>query len=358
MPDTAPAREVEVVTVIGVRRKPQGLAGPVAFPDWTVTLDGVDMADKINPRLMRLSISERRGEEADQLDITLDASDNALALPATGAKLTVSLGWKGGGGTTAGLIGKGTFVVDEIEHSGPPDTVTIRAKSADFTAALRLARNQIWRAQTLGKVLGDIAARHGLTLAVADALKSKSVALVTQSRESDLALIKRLGRAHDAVATIKAGRLIFAPAGQARSASGTAIPEIIIKRTDQDRHSFRVEGRETYGGVSATWYNRATAKTVTVTVGKAEGAKKLTRRYPSEIEAKRAAEAAWSRLKRAPKKLTLSLALGRPDIAPETPIKVSGFHTQIDAEKWIVTEINHELGTGGSVSGLTLELRG
>ena len=47
------------------------------------------------------------------------------------------------------------------------------------------------------------------------ATRSGSIDAQPQSRESDLAFLRRPGREHDAVATVKAGRLILSPIGAA-----------------------------------------------------------------------------------------------------------------------------------------------
>ena len=46
--------------------------------DWRVTLDGKDLSDRLRPRLVSLSLSEKRGDEADQLDIVLSDADGML----------------------------------------------------------------------------------------------------------------------------------------------------------------------------------------------------------------------------------------------------------------------------------------
>src|SRR3546814_10890009 len=74
--------------------------------DWRVTLDGNDLTDRLRPRLVSLSLSEKRGDEADQLDTVLDDSDGMLAIPKEGAVLRVQLGWKQGRDVTAGLVDK------------------------------------------------------------------------------------------------------------------------------------------------------------------------------------------------------------------------------------------------------------
>ncbi|EOM4439129.1 phage late control D family protein, partial [Escherichia coli] len=78
-------------------------------------------------RLMSMTLTDNRGFEADQLDIELNDADGQVGLPVRGAVLTVYIGWKG-----FALVCKGKFTVDEVEHRGAPDVVTIRARSADF----------------------------------------------------------------------------------------------------------------------------------------------------------------------------------------------------------------------------------
>ena len=344
------------------------MSGAVAFPDWKVTLDGVDLSAKLRPYLISLRVSERRGGEADQLDIELDDSGQTLDIPKAGAVLDLSLGWKGGGGTTAGLTSKGSFTVDSANHSGPPDRITVRARSADFTAEWRKLRDQTWRDTTLRTVLGAVAARQNVTLKIAASLGGKAVKLVTQSRESDHALIARLGKENDAVATVKQGNLVFVPMAGGKSASGEALPTVTILKTEGDGHSYDIDAREDYTGVVAKWHDKKAASEKLVKVEKrkrAKGAvpkvgpsktstaanqstsgtkdnpKVLKKVFPTEAEARRAAEAEWQRIQRAPRKLSLTLALGRPEIGVEQPALAKGFHPEIDAQDWVVVGNAH-----------------
>jgi phage protein D len=81
------------------------MTGPINnIADWRVLLDGTDMSDRMRPRLISLTLSEKRGEEADQLDIVLSDADGMLAIPKEGAVLQVQFGWKQGRDVTPGLI--------------------------------------------------------------------------------------------------------------------------------------------------------------------------------------------------------------------------------------------------------------
>ncbi|SUX74646.1 phage tail protein [Citrobacter freundii] len=56
--------------------------------------------------------------------------------------------------------------MDEIEHSGAPDRLTIRARSADFRETLNTRREKSWHQTTVGEAVKEIAARHNLKVAL------------------------------------------------------------------------------------------------------------------------------------------------------------------------------------------------
>jgi hypothetical protein len=58
--------------------------------------DGTDLADRIDPRLLELTLVEKRGGEADELSLTLHNHDGQLVAPATGRYIRLALGWESG----------------------------------------------------------------------------------------------------------------------------------------------------------------------------------------------------------------------------------------------------------------------
>jgi phage protein D len=160
----------------------------------------------------------------------LDDVDGLLAIPPEGARLLVMLGWKQGRDVVPGLVHKGSFKVDEVNHSGPPDQIRIRARAADFTSAIRNRREQSWANTTLGTVLEDIAGRNALALRIAPDLAAIALPALHQSRESGTAFLRRLGRENDAVATVKTGTLIFARKGAGTTSTGQPLPTLALIR--------------------------------------------------------------------------------------------------------------------------------
>ncbi|WP_031395799.1 contractile injection system protein, VgrG/Pvc8 family [Sphingomonas sp. STIS6.2] len=306
-------------------------------------------------RLVSLGITEKRGEEADQLDLVIDDTDGAVALPPTGAKIHVWLGWKQGSDVTPGLVDKGWFIVDEVAHGGPPDLITIRARSADFTSDLKTRREKSWHGTTLGAIVTEIAERHQLTPRCAASLADIAVTAKAQNRESDLAFLRRLGRERGAVAKIARGVLIFSPIAAGTTPSGKRIATVTIARRDGDAHQFSRQKRDDVSGVKATWHNRKSGKREQLVAGKTDGARMLSKVHANETDARTAANAAHARARRELVSLTMKLALGRPDIYPEIKAHVMGYRAAIDAVEWLVAEVTHTLGERGYVTGLTLE---
>ncbi|WP_292065965.1 contractile injection system protein, VgrG/Pvc8 family [Brevundimonas sp. UBA7664] len=324
-------------------------------PAFRLVVDGVDISATVKPRLSSLTLTEKRGDEADQLDLVLTDQDGQLKIPPKGARISLALGYVGQ------LVEKGSFKVDELEWSGAPDILTIKARAADFTADLSTRRDGSWRDTTLGAVLGAVAGRNGLEARIAADLASVALPLVTQSRESDLALIRRLGRENDAVATIKDGNLIFARVGSGRTAGGRDIPSTTLSRRDGDRYTWSSADRDSdqsgsgqSRGVRARWRSVAGATTHTVLVGPARGARRLPRIYASEDASTRAAQAAYDRRARKKATFSLTLALGRPDLYPERRLKLQGFKSMVDEATWLIEEVRHQLGEG-LTTDLTLE---
>jgi len=323
-------------------------------PAWRVVLDGRDLTDRIAPRLLDLTLTESRGEEADQLDLRIHDHDGRMALPRRGVTLQVALGWRG-----SGLVNKGSFIVDDVEHSGSPDIISIRARSADLTGEMRNRRERSWHATTLGEILGAIAGDHSLKTAIAPALSAIQVTHLDQANESDVNLLTRLGKRFDAVATVKAGTLVFSPIGSGTTPSGITLPAATITRASGDQHRYSVGDRERCTGVRAYWNDHKAARRKSLLVGQSTNEKRLQATYASEAEAKQRATAELQRSDRGTETLSITLALGRADVYPEQSITVEGFKAEIDGASWLVSKATHRIdGSAGFATTIEMERGG
>lgn len=319
-------------------------------PVFRLAVDGLDIAQLISPRLMSLELTDNRGVEADQLSITLSDHDGLLTIPPKGAVLRLWLGW-----SDTGLVDKGTYTVDETEHSGAPDVLSIRARSADLRKGLKTKRERSWSNTTLGDVLGDIAIGNGLTATIASALDGLPILQLDQANESDANLISRLGEEFDAVTSVKAGCLLCLPAGGGKTASGLDLPHITLTRADGDQHRYLQADRDSYDGVRAYYYDVNSAKKQEAIAGGGDNLKDLRHTYSDQQSALRAARAEFRRLQRGSATLSYNLAMGRPELIPELTYTLQGVKAEIDEIIWYGGNVQHSLSADGGYT-VSLEL--
>lgn len=333
---------------MGVTTSGQPYIQPVAA--WKVTLAGQDLTAKIKPRLISLSLDEDEGEKSDRLCLVVDDSDGAFALPPEGAVITVAMGWIRGTGVPIGLVDKGSFVVDGVEWSGPPDQVSISAHSANLRADYRKRKNRTWHGHTIGAIVAQVAADNGLTAKCHPDIANTVVTSAEQANQSDMEFIRDLGRRYDAVASPKAGCLVFTPKDATTSPSGAALPTLALVRSNCDNPRYHRASRENaQDGAEAQYHHQGTGKRVTVGVGGSKR-RRLKRVYASEADAAAAAGAAARRLRRKAGTLSATLTYGDPRAAPGMRATASGFKSEIDTKKWRVVRTRHRMDKNGGFS--------
>lgn len=130
-------------------------------------------------------------------------------------------------------------MVDECEHHGPPDTLTIRGKSANFRESLNVKREQSYDSMTIEKIASQIA--------------NQTINHADRTQKSDASFLTRILSDYDAIATVKNGMLIIFLSGASKTVSGQPLPSVIINCSSGDSHSFSIADREAYTGVKAYW---------------------------------------------------------------------------------------------------------
>lgn len=345
-----------------------------------------DITTLLSQRLMNLTLTDSRGFEADQLDFTLDDTDGLLELPSRGAILSLGLGWK-----DEALTFKGEYTVDEVEHSGAPDCVTIRARSADLRGSLMNRHERSFHKTTLGKIVQQIADENQLQAMVGDEYKNLEIKHIDQTDESSISFLTRLAEEHDAIATVKNGRLLFIKSGKSTTASGQKLPEFILTRQDGDSHRFAIAEGDNYKAVKAYWHDTATGKRGEVIIDENTEVKKVNKTtkkgkiskkqttviqqnkpvesdndqiktlrhtYATQRTALNACKRHFEKLQRGVATFSLNLAEGNAELIPETTVNVVGFKAEIDSNAWIVTQVTHSISeNSGFTTAIECELK-
>lgn len=320
-------------------------------PSYKIVLEGQDITPMFHPRLISLTLNEARGDEADQLDITLTDHDGQLNIPRKGVKLELSLG-----NQSQALIYKGTYIVNDVEHNGPPDVLTLRARSAELTSNLRNRTDKSWHNVTLGQIVKSIASANHLKSNVAATLANEHIDHIDQTGESDIAFITRLAKRFDAVATVKADTLLFLSINNTTTESGKTLPLLTIDRSQTSNHHFSDADRESYTGVKVGYTDTNQAQRLFVVCGVVDNAKVLPEVCSTKKEAQDTAKSEWQRIQRSKATLRLTLAVGMPELMPQTPIKVTGFKEKINASTWLALGVTHLLSQdAGLITSVEME---
>lgn len=319
------------------------------IPDYRILINDKNVTSIIQGRLISLTLRDERANKADQLDISLDDSDGQLPLPVKKSVIKVWLGFK----ASSDLTYKGSFVVDQVSYGNQSgtDTLQITARSADFKGPLKVKREKSWHQTSLADLLSTIAARHQLTKRISPTLATKVIDHIDQTDESDISFLNRLAKKYDALATVKDGHLLFSEIGRALTVSGKPLPTLTIDRSQVSSYSYQTQDREgEFTGVQSYWNDKKYAKRHTTTAGDAANPKVLRNTFPSEQQARQAADAEWKKLNREQATLSIDLAVGKPAALPEMPALLTGFKEQITVQKWGIETVEHVLTDKGFIS--------
>ncbi len=181
----------------------------VRQPGWVLEYEGKDITKDVSPYILNITYSDILKGEADNLDISLEDRNHQWKngwWPQKGDKVRLAIGYK-----TEALVNCGVFQVDEVELSGPPDTVNLRALSAGVKEALRTQNTAAYENKTLQEIAEEIAGKHGLTLTgkVSEEKAKRRPKRITQRNERDLTFLRRLGEAEGVIFTVKDEQLVW-----------------------------------------------------------------------------------------------------------------------------------------------------
>lgn len=321
------------------------------IPAYRIEVDGADVTARFQGQSVTITLTDKQGTESDELELSVSDPDASIALPRRGVLVRVAIGWAG-----QALVDKGSYQIDEVEHSGPPDIIKVKGRAAQLQGKIKEQREDSYHDVTLGEIVSTIADRQGLIAAIDPTLAKINIPHIDQTTESDANFLTRISKDYGATATVKDGRLVFVPAGAGTTASGKKLPTVTLRRSTGISHSFTIQDREGADtGVEASYRDLDAAQTKTVVAGDADGTvKKLRPVYPTEGEAAAAAAAAKSEAKRAQREIRLSCAVGMPELIAGQPLRLTGFREEIDEVPWVVEDITHTLTDGeGLHSSLT-----
>lgn len=317
-------------------------------PEFKIVANSENITAKIRERFKSLRLVDETGTESDTVEISLSDHDPSkrIALPKPGAELEVFIGYD------TSIDYKGLFVVDEVELSGYPCEMVIRARAAPYTTSkggkrdLQTQKTRSWpKGTTLGAMVKRIAGEHRLKPAISPGLASIALPHTDQSHESDMSLLSRLAKRYDAIAKPADGLLVFAKRGYVQSASGKERPGVTLTPEDGSNYRVVIASRDSAGTVVAYYRDTRKAQRREVTIGGGDPVVRLRMAYADRVSAENAARATQRSRARAERRLTYTFP-GRSEIVAEAVATMRGFRDGVDGD-WLIKRAEHYVGPNG-----------
>lgn len=309
-------------------------------PAFRMSVDGTDRTSDIAERLISLKIKDQAGFRSDSLSLVLDDADGVIELPRKGAVVEVSLGYE-----ETGLKSFGKFTVDEVEVSGPPAAMVIRAKAADMRQGLKELKSRSWDQVTIGDLVKSIAVEHELVARVAPNYAETLIEHIDQTDESDMNLLTRVAKDRGGLIKVADNNLVMVPISEAKTVSGKKLEAVTINYDDNARWSVTFPDRGRYLSVVAYWGDIESGALQEVIAGKGDPVFRIRNPYPTQSEATEAAKSKLKALNHSEAKLSVTLP-GNPALLAETPLSLVGFRRGI-ASAWVVGSATHSYSRSG-----------
>jgi phage protein D len=316
-------------------------------PIYRIMKDGVDITGQFNDRTLQIKVDLQAGNgNDDQCTLLVDDRDWRIARPLTGDTISVWLGY-----VEVGLAYMGSFEVSDVSFVGPPRQIKLLAKSTGASDINKAPTIREFDNKSIGDILGQMAGQTGLGLSISGDLSSIKIPFKNQG-VSNLHMIHELERLTGAVAKVVDGKLMFIKRDDGETASGVALPTLVLLPEHFGTWDVRYSSKPGYGQVKASYFDKdeMIRKWVGSAVGgeaggpglvnKFGGAFNIGQLFNSKEEAEKAAAAQAENFKRAEVLAQFDLAKGDPWIRDQQTLVVSGMRDGINGS-YVIDKATH-----------------
>lgn len=321
-----------------------------------ISVNGKPVASIFNERLISVTIVDKEGVTSDTISCELNDGNPFAAIPKKGDTISARLGY-----AETGLADFGSYTADDPEVRCLPYGLTVNGKGANVRDKAKQHRARHWDKKSVKDIVSQIAGENGLSPVIDDEIGAYQYEWFGQQDESDLHVVERLARRHDALFSIKDGKLIFAKKGSGQSASGKALTAIVATPFNIVEGTCRVNfaHRQKFKKVKARHQDRKEAELVEVEEDSDEEGTAdytLPEPYADEGEAKKAAKAKAKDLKSETIRTSVTL-FGDPAIRAGAPFAYSGVRPGVDDIAFIIETATHTISKAGYTTQVEAKLK-
>lgn len=293
----------------------------VRKPIFFIEYERKDITAYITPFALSVTYRDYVHGKSDEIEIQIEDREHLWKsswYPQKGDLLTLKIGYE-----SEGLLPCGSFEIDEIEISSPPDVVNLKGLGTNIKKALRQDNTKAYEGKTLKQIAEEIAKKHGLELV--GEIKDIKIKRITQKQERDIAFLKRLAEDYGYVFKIADNKLVFYEVCKLESANTV----FVIDRKDMISFSFRDKTYELYRACEVSYHDPKSKKVITH-IEKAEGVikgdiLKINERCENKEQAIAKAKAHLHNKNKMQTEGTITL-IGNPKLVAGLNIEITGLH--------------------------------
>jgi len=189
-----------------------------------IEYENKNITAEISPNVLSVSYTDFEHGQSDEVEIQIEDRSHLWKsswYPTKGDSIKLNIGYEG-----EKLLNCGSFEIDEMEFSAPPDTITIKALAANIKKALRQNNSIAYENKTLKQIAQEIANKHNLSLI--GSIKDVKIKRITQNKKRDLEFLKNLAEEYGYIFKISDNKLTFYETAKLKSAK----PALIISRNE------------------------------------------------------------------------------------------------------------------------------
>lgn len=316
-------------------------------PKCLLTINGTPVSGLFWEKLIRVQVTDREGSRSDSIEIELEDGPPHIAIPQDGDLIECSLGYE-----ETGVEYMGSFKIADVDVEVLPWKLKVRGEAADMNAKLKGHKEKHWDKKTVKDIVGDVAKDAGLTPQVSGSVGSFKYDWWGQQNASGMHMLEELAKRHNALFTVKNGKLIFAERGSGQTPGGASlsslsiVPQMIVTGTC----SVSFAKRSKHKNVGAEHYDNKKAKRTRETEkgeDKTDASYTMRHGYGSKDEAKKAAKSRSKYLKREGVRTAVQIE-GNPTAKAGRPMSYAGVRPGIDGLQFIIEEARHAFSKGQS----------
>ncbi len=291
--------------------------------------------------IQKIVVQDNIGYAADNLTMMIPFP-YSMEFPNTGAILSVYLGLD-----LPEYIG--TFSVDFLNFSDPPQILTIRGKGIATNLApesFSTNRDRAFQKGTpLGKILEIVAAEHTLSLSASDEIRNIIMPYTHQMSESDSSFLFKITNQRDLALKFNDGIMAVIKRDSAKSATGEEIQKVEIHQSEVTDFSFGTNDLRVFNTVSAKYQDYYTGGIASVSVGNGEDPSHILKTTFSDYSsAEMVAETVYNESRRGGKKISFSMPYTyRGGVIAGAELSLRDFALSID-DSYIISSVTHRYG--------------